>query len=185
MFQPIIFPSLDPTRDDQKHIPFRPFVSQSTMDHTGRRSPLNLTDEVLNWQTQNAPVQNRLLIQIDQKVDHVTAEVQTLKQTLTPLEQMYQDMVNRVQQHHKELCLMLQHQYHGPEFNQKERELRNLQKELDMIHQQNKRQSMPPKNPLSTFCPHFPTPSLASPPISILEALSSSLANLFSPVQSQ
>jgi hypothetical protein len=49
------------------------------MDHTGRRNPISLTDEVLNWQTQNARLQNQLLTKIDQKVDHVAAKVQTLK----------------------------------------------------------------------------------------------------------
>jgi hypothetical protein len=44
-----------------------------------------------------------MLIQIDQKVDHVNTEVQTLKHTITPLEKIYQDMVSKVHRLDQEL----------------------------------------------------------------------------------
>jgi hypothetical protein len=43
------FPPTEPYHDDQQHLSFRSFITQTTIDHTGRRVSLSPTDEVLNW----------------------------------------------------------------------------------------------------------------------------------------
>jgi predicted RNase H-like nuclease (RuvC/YqgF family) len=101
-----------------------------------RRTPLRPIEEVLNCQSKNALAQNDMLKQIDHKVYYVTAEVQTLKKTLTPLEQMYQDMVSQVQLLDRELRTMIQANQFGSDFTVKEQEIQRLQKELDWIHQE-------------------------------------------------
>jgi predicted RNase H-like nuclease (RuvC/YqgF family) len=106
----------------------------------GRRTVLSPTEEVLNWQSKNALAQNDLLMQIDQKINHVKREIQTLKKTITPLEKIYQDMVSQVHHLDKELRCILQENQFGLDFIVKEPEIRILQKELDRIHREKQAQ---------------------------------------------
>jgi hypothetical protein len=127
----------------------------------GRRAALSPTEEVLNWQSKNTLAQNEMLKQLDHKIDQVTSEVQHIKQTLTPLEKLYQDMVSHVQRLDKELRYMLATKQTGPEFNLKEQELRKVQKELDRINAE-KQAPRPEWQPssFSTLCPTLPSPSI-------------------------
>ena len=160
------FPSPDPVQDPQTFKPSRGFISQNTIDHTGRRSSLTQSEEVLNWQSKNALVQNQMLQQIDQKVDHVSNEVTTLKQSITPLEQLYQSMLSRVQQLDQDLRRMIQTKHFGSEFDHKEKEIRSLQKEIDRIDKEKRFGPPPPlsQSIFSHYGPTFSSPFLPSSP---------------------
>jgi hypothetical protein len=58
MFSPPPFLSSKPHQNDQQHVSYRPYISQTTINHTSRIVSLSPTDEVLNWQSKNALAQN-------------------------------------------------------------------------------------------------------------------------------
>jgi hypothetical protein len=53
MFTPT-FPSTESARGDSTQPSSQAFVSSTSIDHMGRRTPLSPTEEVLNWQSKNA-----------------------------------------------------------------------------------------------------------------------------------
>ena len=65
------------------------------------------------------------------------------------MQQIYQDLQSRISQLDADLRVMLSQRYSGPEFDQKEREIRWLKAELDKIE----------------FEKHKPTLFAKSPPI--------------------
>ncbi|WVY95104.1 hypothetical protein V8G54_034192 [Vigna mungo] len=69
------FPSLERTVDPTTRISTKPNISPSEIGPDGRSKPLTQAEEVLNWQTENAKVQNFMLRRIDQKIDGLSSQV--------------------------------------------------------------------------------------------------------------
>ncbi|WVY98415.1 hypothetical protein V8G54_030566 [Vigna mungo] len=69
------FPSLERTVDPTTRISTNPNICPSEIGPDGRSKPLTQAEEVLNWQTENAKVQNFMLRRIDQKIDGLSSQV--------------------------------------------------------------------------------------------------------------
>ncbi|KAH9671287.1 hypothetical protein KPL70_017312 [Citrus sinensis] len=91
----------------------------------------------LNWQTQNARAQNDTLLNINSKVEKIslrTEQLETKVDSITAqMQEIHQNLQSRITQLDSELRTMLAQRYYGPEFDQKEREIRRLKAELDQI----------------------------------------------------
>lgn len=64
------------------------------------------------------------------------------------MQQIYQDLQSRISQLDADLKVMLSQRYYGPEFDQKEREIRRLKAELDQIESEKHRPTLFTKSPL-------------------------------------
>ncbi|KAH9684900.1 hypothetical protein KPL70_013722 [Citrus sinensis] len=130
------FPSLDPHTDSQRNVVSKPFI-HSPITSTGHLEPPKPFESVLNWQTQNARAQNDTLSNIHSKVDKIslrTEQIETKVDSITTqMHQIHQNLQSRITQLDSELRAMLAQRYYGPEFDQKEREIRHLKTELAHI----------------------------------------------------
>ncbi|KAK2641134.1 hypothetical protein Ddye_022897 [Dipteronia dyeriana] len=94
-------------------------------------------EQVLNWHTRNATVQKRVLHSIDQKIDqvshHVSQHDHHLQHLDSSLLNMYTDLQSRVARLDVDLHQYINQGYFGPEFDSKEREIRQLKDQLDQI----------------------------------------------------
>ncbi|KAH9780642.1 hypothetical protein KPL71_008153 [Citrus sinensis] len=157
------FPLLEPHTDSQRNVVSKPFVP-SPITSTGHLEPPKPFESVLNWQTQNdtllhlnSKVVNISLRteQIETKVDSITAQMQ----------QIHQNLHSRIGQLDSELRAMLAHRYNGPEFDQKEREIRHLKDELAQIESEKQRPTLFTTSPLipSIGPTYHPFASMLSP----------------------
>ena len=107
----------------------KPFIP-SPITSTGHLEPPKPFESVLNWQTQNARAQNDTLLHLNSKVEHIslrTEQIETKVDSITAqMQQIHQNLHSRIGQLDSELRAMLAHRYNGPEFDQKEREIRRL-----------------------------------------------------------
>ncbi|RDX66832.1 hypothetical protein CR513_54357, partial [Mucuna pruriens] len=69
------FPSLERKIDPVTKIATKPNISSSEVGPDGRTKPLSQAEEVLNWQTENAKVQNSILMKIDKKVERISSRL--------------------------------------------------------------------------------------------------------------
>ncbi|KAH9752144.1 transposon Tf2-2 polyprotein [Citrus sinensis] len=115
------FPPLEPHTDSQRNVVSKPFIP-SPITSTGHLEPPKPFESVLNWQTQNARAQNDTLLHLNSKVEHIslrTEQIETKVDSITA-----------------------QMQYNGPEFDQKEREIRRLKAELAQIESEKQRPTL-------------------------------------------
>ncbi|KAJ9146940.1 hypothetical protein P3X46_029153 [Hevea brasiliensis] len=80
------FPSLAQQTDQQTKISTRPFIHSTKVDSEGQTTPITQAEEVLNWQTKNAAVQNKALQRINSKIDQVLHQPQILPVALQALQ---------------------------------------------------------------------------------------------------
>ncbi|KAH9680105.1 hypothetical protein KPL71_026418 [Citrus sinensis] len=148
------FPSLEPHTDPQRNVVSKPFIP-SPITSTGHLEPPKPFESVLNWQTQNARAQNDTLLHLNSKVENIslrTGQIETKVDSITAqMQQIYQNLQSRISQLDSELRAMLAHRYSGPEFDQKEREIRRLKAELAQIESEKQRPT------LFTTSPHIPS----------------------------
>ncbi|KAH9780730.1 hypothetical protein KPL71_008191 [Citrus sinensis] len=148
------FPSLEPHTDPQRNVVSKPFIP-SPITSTGHLEPPKPFESVLNWQTQNARAQNDTLLHLNSKVENIslrTEQIETKVDSITAqMQQIYQNLQSRISQLDSELRAMLAHHYSGPEFDQKEREIRRLKAELAQIESEKQRPT------LFTTSPHIPS----------------------------
>ncbi|KAH9752728.1 hypothetical protein KPL71_014816 [Citrus sinensis] len=148
------FPSLEPHTDPQRNVVSKPFIP-SPITSTGHLEPPKPFESVLNWQTQNARAQNDTLLHLNSKVENIslrTEQIETKVDSITAqMQQIYQNLQSRISQLDSELRAMLAHRYSGPEFDQKEREIRRLKAELAQIESEKQRPT------LFTTSPHIPS----------------------------
>ncbi|KDP29320.1 hypothetical protein JCGZ_19415 [Jatropha curcas] len=78
MLNPKDFPPLETVRDPQSRVTASPYVKQNTMLPTGNLASLSSSEEVLNWQTSNAIVQNQYLKNIDGKLNQALTKTNRL-----------------------------------------------------------------------------------------------------------
>ncbi|KAH9734801.1 hypothetical protein KPL71_017513 [Citrus sinensis] len=109
----------------------------SPITSTGQLEPPKPFELVLNWQTQNARAQNDTLLHLNSKVENI------------------------------KLRAMLAHRYNGPEFDQKEKEIRRLKDELAQIESEKQR----------------PTLFTTSPPIPSIGPIYHLFASMLSPIK--
>ncbi|KAH9680080.1 hypothetical protein KPL71_026410 [Citrus sinensis] len=136
------FPSLEPHIDPQRNVVSKPFIPSpiTSTGHLEPPKPFDLRTE-----------------QIETKVDSITAQMQ----------QIYQNLQSRISQLDSELRAMLAHRYSGPEFDQKEREIRRLKAELAQIESEKQR----------------PTLFTTSPPIPSIGPTYHPFASMLSPIK--
>ncbi|KAH9769439.1 hypothetical protein KPL71_012002 [Citrus sinensis] len=132
------FPSLEPHTNPQRNVVSKPFIP-SPITSTGHLEPPK-------------PFES-----IETKVDSITAQMQ----------QIYQNLQSRISQLDSELRAMLAHRYSGPEFDQKEREIRRLKAELAQIESEKQR----------------PTLFTTSPPIPSIGPTYHPFASMLSPIK--
>ncbi|KAH9780742.1 hypothetical protein KPL71_008199 [Citrus sinensis] len=139
------FPSLEPHTDPQRNVVSKPFIP-SPITSTGHLEPPKPFESVLNWQTQNARAQNDTLLHLNSKVENIslrTEQIETKVDSITAqMQQIYQNLQSRISQLDSELRAMLAHRYSGPEFDQKEREIRRLKAELAQIESEKQRPTL-------------------------------------------
>ncbi|KAH9780682.1 hypothetical protein KPL71_008170 [Citrus sinensis] len=164
------FPSLEPHTDPQRNVVSEPFES-SPITSTGHLEPPKPFESVLNWQTQNARVQNDTLLHLNSKVENIslrTEQIETKVDSITAqMQQIYQNLQSRISQLDSKLRAMLAHRYSGPEFDQKEREIRRLKAELAQIESEKQR----------------PTFFTTSPPIPSIGPTYHPFASMLSPIK--
>ncbi|KAH9734655.1 hypothetical protein KPL71_017445 [Citrus sinensis] len=139
------FPSLEPHTDPQRNVVSKSFIP-SPITSTGHLEPPKPFESVLNWQTQNARAQNDTLLHLNSKVENIslrTEQIETKVDSITAqMQQIYQNLQSRISQLDSELRAMLAHRYSGPEFDQKEREIRCLKAELAQIESEKQRPTL-------------------------------------------
>ncbi|KAI5409459.1 hypothetical protein KIW84_055047 [Lathyrus oleraceus] len=132
------FPSLERKMDPITDRTSKPFIHPSEVQPEGKLKPLNQAEEVLNWQSENMVSQNEILQSLDKRVDKIAEKIDDTDEYLK----------------------MLEERIFGKTFDQKEREIKNLQglvKEIDdFLRASHERKPKPIEN--SFFDPHtFPT----------------------------
>ncbi|KAH9752716.1 hypothetical protein KPL71_014813 [Citrus sinensis] len=162
------FPSLEPHTDPQRHVVSKPFIP-SPITSTDHLEPPKPFESVLNWQTQNARAQNDTLLHLNSKVENIslrTEQIETKVDSITAqMQQIYQNLQSRISQLDSELRAMLAHRYSGPEFEQKEKEIRRLKAELAQIESEKQRPTLFTTSPLipSIGPTYHPFASMLSP----------------------
>ncbi|KAH9697804.1 hypothetical protein KPL71_023763 [Citrus sinensis] len=164
------YPPLE-KRSDQKHqVWSKPFVN-SPISSSGHLEEPKPFEAVLNWQTQNARVQNASLTSLHSKVDqiaHRSSAVETRVTSLSDqLTNLYNSLHAKVAQLDRDLRSMIARGDNSYEFTQKEQEIRQLQAEIARIDADNQRHqavhTAPPSyfpteayHPLGSFFPTTP-----------------------------
>ncbi|KAH9769510.1 hypothetical protein KPL71_012030 [Citrus sinensis] len=158
------FPPLEPYTDSQQNVVSKPFIP-SPITSTGHLEPPK------PFETQNARIQNDTLLHLNSKVEHIslrTEQIETKVDSITAqMQQIHQNLHSRIGQLDSELRAMLAHRYNGPEFDQKEREIRRLKAELAHIESEKQR----------------PTLFTTSPPIPFIGPTYHPFASMLSPIK--
>ncbi|KAH9657966.1 hypothetical protein KPL70_023294 [Citrus sinensis] len=148
------YPPLE-KRSDQKHqVWSKPFVN-SPISSSGHLEEPKPFEAVLNWQTQNAKVQNASLTSLHSKVDqiaHRSSAVETRVTSLSDqLTNLYNSLHTKVAQLDRDLRAMIARGDNSHEFTRKEQEIRQLQAEIARIDADNQRRQAIHTAPLSYF----------------------------------
>ncbi|MCH83771.1 polyprotein-like, partial [Trifolium medium] len=124
-------------------------------------------EDVLNWQSENMIAQNDSLQNLNGKLDKTTERIEETEENLKILSQKmqkyYKDLKTQISQLNQVLRTMPSEQLFGTTFNQKEREMRTLKKqvkELDDIIRASKETNEPQQKPIDNIFfnpPFFPT----------------------------
>ncbi|KAH9680015.1 hypothetical protein KPL71_026374 [Citrus sinensis] len=152
------FPPLEKQTDTQTRVTSKPFI-QSPVTASGQPKDPKQYEAVLNWQTKNANAQNHTLRQLGKKIDRVATQVSQTETKVdsisSRLDQMYLHLQDRISELDADLRRMITNHIWGPEFNNKEAEIRKLKAKLSRIDAEKSRPSL--------FTQTQPTP--VSPPI--------------------
>ncbi|KAK2662010.1 hypothetical protein Ddye_000584 [Dipteronia dyeriana] len=131
------FPPLDSSSNPERNLFSRPFIQSTEVLPDGSQKQPSQAEQVLSWHTRNATVQNRVLHSIDQKIDKVSHQVSQQDNQLqhldSTLRNMYTDLQSRVSRLDTDLHQYISQGYFGPDFDNKEREIRRLKDQLDQI----------------------------------------------------
>ncbi|KAK2647794.1 hypothetical protein Ddye_015283 [Dipteronia dyeriana] len=94
------FPPLEPSSNPERNLFSRPFVQTTEVFPDGSLKQPSQSEQVINWHSCNARVQNRVLHSIDQKIDqvayHVSQHDLNLQHLDSSLRNMYTDLQSRV-----------------------------------------------------------------------------------------
>ncbi|KAK0574989.1 hypothetical protein LWI29_032165 [Acer saccharum] len=169
------FPPLEPSSNQEKTRFSKPFVQSTEVQPDGSFKQPSQAEQVLNWQSHNARAQNRVLNSIDQKIDRVTRHVSQHDHHLQSLDATFRDLASdlqsRIAKLHSDLHKYISHGYSGPDFDTKEREIKQLKAQLEQLTRDHSRDhsrehsSKPkPYSHQSLFFPISPTHSPPSKP---------------------
>ncbi|KAK2666062.1 hypothetical protein Ddye_004636 [Dipteronia dyeriana] len=132
------FPPLVPTSNPERNLFSRPFIQTTKVLSYGSLKQPSKAEQVLNWQSHNARVQNRVLNSIDQKIDRVTHHVSQHDHNLQSLDVVLRDMFSNLQSRiaklDADLHRYINHGYFGQEFGRKEREIRQLREQFEQMN---------------------------------------------------
>ncbi|KDP34893.1 hypothetical protein JCGZ_09181 [Jatropha curcas] len=158
---PSDFRPLEIVRDQQSRVTTSPYVKQTTMLSSGKLAPLSPSEEVLNWQTSNAVVQNLYLKNIDGKLNQALTKTNQLDSRVSSfqqeVQQMHSSLVYSISKLDKDLHFILATNPTSPLFYEKEKEIQKLQQQLREIERDLYSPSPPTIHPM-TF--PFTLPSL-------------------------
>ncbi|KAK0574280.1 hypothetical protein LWI29_020952 [Acer saccharum] len=162
------FPPLEPSSNPEKTRFSKPFVQSTEVQSDGSFKQPSQAEPVLNWQTHNARAQNRVLNSIDQKIDRVTRYVSQHDHHLQNLDATFRDMASdlqsRIAKLHSDRHRYIAHGYSGPDFDTKEREIKQLKEKLEQMTKDHSYKPKPYSHSQSLFFPMSPTHSPPSKP---------------------
>ncbi|RDX80469.1 hypothetical protein CR513_38976, partial [Mucuna pruriens] len=124
------FPPLERKTDPVTKIATKPHISPSEVGTDGKTKPLSQVEEVLNWQTENARVQNSILMKIDQQVDKISSKLDRSDERLDLLSEKMKKLYHQLKDDIVRLDSEWKKTKFGEASNQKEREVRRLKAEL-------------------------------------------------------
>ncbi|KAK2639412.1 hypothetical protein Ddye_027207 [Dipteronia dyeriana] len=117
------FPPLESSSNPERNLFSRPFIQSTEVLPDGSLTQPSQAEQVLNWHTRNATVQNRVLHSIDQKIDqvshHVSQHDHHLQHLDSSLRNMYTDLQSRVARLNVDLHHYINQGYFSPEFDSK------------------------------------------------------------------
>ncbi|KAH9680081.1 hypothetical protein KPL71_026411 [Citrus sinensis] len=148
------YPPLE-KRSNQKHqVWSKPFVN-SPISSSGHLEEPKPFEAVLNWQTQNARVQNASLTSFHSKVDQIAHRSSVVETRVTSLSDQLTNLYNslhaKVAQLDRDLRAMIARGDNSYEFTRKEQEIRQLQAEIARIDADNQRRQAVHTTPSSYF----------------------------------
>lgn len=148
----------------------KPFIQPNEVHPDGKFKPLSRAEEVLNWQSENIIAQNESLQTMGEKLEKVTEKMEETDQDLKVLshkmQRHYKELKEEVAKLDRDLRTMLDERMFGKAFDQKEREIRTLQKqlkEMDDFIQASKEHKAEPVRSRFSSTPAFSTVPAFSP----------------------
>ena len=167
------FPPLEPSSNLEKNRFSRPFIQSTEVLPDGSLKHPSQAEQVLNWQTHNARIQNRVLNSIDQKIDRVSHHVSQHEHSLQRMDSVFRDFAidlqSKISKLDADFHRYINHGYFGPDFNDKEREIKRLREQLDQLNRDHSHPVPPPYVPKpytqTLMFPSSPSyPSSSKPP---------------------
>ncbi|RYR28093.1 hypothetical protein Ahy_B01g052201 [Arachis hypogaea] len=164
------------TQTDEKKITRRPYVIPQGITPHGHQATTP-QEEVLNWHTDNAVSQNKVLLRIDHTLDTLVEKTEGLSVQLSSMAEQVAELKDRLSaqafQLDQELKAYIDNRYFGPEFQKKNRELDQVKAQLRQIEMDKSKTTVPQTlsiDPLSMYAKPYPSyspvlfPSTYSPP---------------------
>ncbi|XLU18205.1 hypothetical protein S245_054271, partial [Arachis hypogaea] len=161
---------------DEKKITRRPYVIPQGITPHGHQATTP-QEEVLNWHTDNAVSQNKVLLRIDHTLDTLVEKTEGLSVQLSSMAEQVAELKDRLSaqafQLDQELKAYIDNRYFGPEFQKKNRELDQVKAQLRQIEMDKSKTTVPQTlsiDPLSMYAKPYPSyspvlfPSTYSPP---------------------
>ncbi|RDX88095.1 hypothetical protein CR513_30350, partial [Mucuna pruriens] len=96
------FPSFERKIDPVTKITTKPNISSSEIGPNGRSKPLSQVEEVPNWKTENAKVQNSILKKIDEKMEKISSRLERFDEKLDILS-------NKMKRYYHQLTANISH----------------------------------------------------------------------------
>ncbi|RYR41950.1 hypothetical protein Ahy_A08g038395 [Arachis hypogaea] len=164
------------TQTDEKKITRRPYVIPQGITPHGHQATTP-QEEVLNWHTDNAVSQNKVLLRIDHTLGTLVEKTEGLSVQISSMAEQVADLKDRLStqafQLDQELRTYIDSRYFGPEFHKKNRELEQVKAQLRQIEMDKSKAIVPQAlaiDPLSMYPKPYPSyspvlfPPTYSPP---------------------
>ncbi|RYQ98844.1 hypothetical protein Ahy_B07g086663 [Arachis hypogaea] len=151
------------TQTDEKKITRRPYVIPQGITPHGHQTTTP-QEEVLNWHTDNAVSQNKVLLRIDHTLDTLVEKTEGLSVQLSSMAEQVAELKERLStqafQLDQELKAYIDNRYFGPEFQKKNRELDQVKAQLRQIEMDKSETAIPQTlsiDPLSMYAKPYPS----------------------------
>ncbi|QHO21215.1 polyprotein [Arachis hypogaea] len=151
------------TQTDEKKITRRPYVIPQGITPHGHQAT-NPQEKVLNWHTDNAFSQNKVLLRIDHTLDALVEKTEGLLAQLSSVAEQVAELKNWLSaqafQLDQELKTYIDNKYFGPEFHKKNRELDQVKAQLRKIEMDKIKAAVPQVlaiDPLSMYPKPYPS----------------------------
>ncbi|RYR26682.1 hypothetical protein Ahy_B02g060968 [Arachis hypogaea] len=151
------------TQTDEKKITRRPFVIPQGITPHGHQATTP-QEEVLNWHTDNAVSQNKVLLRIDHTLDALVEKTEGLSAQMSSMAEQVAELRNQLSaqafQLDQKLKAYIDNRYFGPEFHKKNRELDQVKAQLRQIEMDKGKATVPQAlaiDPLSMYPKPYPS----------------------------